>query len=638
MGHHDSGQYSTLRSDLAVSFITITAVAVVLVGGISFHNARWSINSVSTHLRREVVLRIQENLESFLEPALQINQANTRAVSAGQIDPEDQGALLERFRQQIDLIPSVSSVYFGNTRGGLANSGRESLADERYVIFTEGFRAGPFEKWSIDPRGTLQELVAVVPDFDARTRGWYRDALALDEAVWSDVYVLFTGQDMALAASRPAYDPGGTFVGVFSVDLFLGKIGDFLQSLEIGARGKAFLVDNRGYLVASSLAEETSILRNGEGGYRLRRLDESSSDIIRAAATLFRNEERRFSPSPGLRDERFFVGGRAHFIHVAPLRYRSGPDWFIGVVIPEADFMGRIEQNNRILLLIILAVLFFCAALGVLTARRITGPIKSLTDAAGELASGERAEQIPEDSPLLEIHQLTHSFNEMSRRLAETVAGLKEEVREREQAQVALQHSLDEKEVLLREVHHRVNNNLSVVAGLLNLQASTIRTPQQAVAGFEMSRSRIMTMALVHEELCTSEDLARIGMDPFLNHVAMQVPQFQETRGRITLNIDAGDLSCSVDQAIVCGLVVNELVGNAITYAFPRGEPGQVWVTLRERFPGYELVVRDNGVGLPEGVASGDTLGLTLVRMLAEQIRGDFRIEPSPGAHFRLLF
>jgi len=141
------------------------------------------------------------------------------------------------FWEQIQKYSSVTSIYFGNTAGGLADAGREGANNELYVMSTERAQSGDLKKYTTNSEGNRTELLATIPGFDARTRPWYSAAVNKGEATWSEIYVLSTGQDMAVAASRPVYDNQRNLLGVVSVDLFLSHLNNFLQSLKVGKTG-----------------------------------------------------------------------------------------------------------------------------------------------------------------------------------------------------------------------------------------------------------------------------------------------------------------------------------------------------------------------------------------------------------------
>ena len=205
----------------------------------------------------------------------------------------------------------------------------------------------------------------------------------------------------------------------------------------------------------------------------------------------------------------------------------------------------------------------------------------------------------------------------------------------------AMRASLREKEVLLKEIHHRVKNNLQVISSLLNLQARYL--PDRAAREiFRASQHRVQSIALVHEKLYQSADLSHVD---FNDYTATLIENLFETfdagqRG-IAKTIDIRDIRLSVDIAIPCGLIVNELVTNALKHAFPGGREGTVRVILREGADGaLDLTVGDDGVGMPAGMDPRKTssLGLDLVFTFADQLDAEVEIGRQGGSSYRFRF
>ena len=218
---------------------------------------------------------------------------------------------------------------------------------------------------------------------------------------------------------------------------------------------------------------------------------------------------------------------------------------------------------------------------------------------------------------------------------------------ERKLAEERLRASVAEKEVLLKEVHHRVKNNLQIISSLISLQADSLADGQlQGVLGDV--RDRVRTMALVHEKLYQTDDLARLDFAEYGSSLLQYLWNAHgAATGNVRLNMSMVPLILPVEMAVSCGLILNELVSNAIKHAFPSGG-GEVTVTL-EQDPATGaacLRVRDNGVGLPADLdwRQSASLGLRLVQMLAGQMHGTVQTgsgsgsDSSPGTEFRVNF
>ncbi len=218
------------------------------------------------------------------------------------------------------------------------------------------------------------------------------------------------------------------------------------------------------------------------------------------------------------------------------------------------------------------------------------------------------------------------------------------DITERKRAEEQIRASLREKEVLLQEIHHRVKNNLNVIVGLLDLQADTVQDPV-ALQAFADSRRRIRSMALIHEKLYRSPDLASIGADEYVQEVVDYLAGAYEGRGQpATLEVQVEDVPLDIDTAIPCGLIINELVANALEHAFPddRDEATASEVTVDRRVEDgqYLWTVSDNGVGLSPDLDFRNTqsLGLQLVNLLTEQLQGTITLDRTGGTSFTIAF
>jgi len=219
------------------------------------------------------------------------------------------------------------------------------------------------------------------------------------------------------------------------------------------------------------------------------------------------------------------------------------------------------------------------------------------------------------------------------------VAGISADITARKQAEEALQISLREKEVLLKEIHHRVKNNMQVISSLVSLQADTLDDPALR-ALFNDLRDQVRTMALVHEKLYQSESLAHVDFAEYAESLLTYLWRAHgEAAVNIQLTLDVQPVSISIEQAVPCGLILNELVTNALKHAFRDHAGGELAVTLHADPDGtVYLTVRDNGVGLPADWRQSPSLGLQLVQMLTRQVRGTLDVRTDGGTAFALTF
>lgn len=211
---------------------------------------------------------------------------------------------------------------------------------------------------------------------------------------------------------------------------------------------------------------------------------------------------------------------------------------------------------------------------------------------------------------------------------------------EREKTRLLLVSSLKEKEVMLKEIYHRVKNNLQVVNSLLNIQAKSI-TDTTAKKIFIESASRVKAMSLVHEMLYRSGDLTQIEMGKYVTELFKQLNEIYKVKeGLIHLITNIEGIQLNLESAVPCGLILNELISNSFKYAFPNGRTGKITLTMQKNQQNIKLVFGDDGVGLPAEIdfKNTQTLGLQLINKLIKQLDGTVTLDRSKGAIFTLTF
>jgi two-component sensor histidine kinase len=215
------------------------------------------------------------------------------------------------------------------------------------------------------------------------------------------------------------------------------------------------------------------------------------------------------------------------------------------------------------------------------------------------------------------------------------------QVAERERVEETFKASLRQQEMLLREVHHRVKNNLQIILSLLDIRASSVQDPH-IVEMFMDIQNRIISMALIHETLYQSGDLRMVNFGVYVRSLAEQIfHSYHVLPSRIALQIHADEVMLDTNQAIPCGLLLNELLSNCLKHAFPDERGGEIHIELRsDAAPQVTMIVRDTGIGLPAEVDSRhpETLGLQLVHSLTEQLGGRLDTASDGGTTFTLTF
>ncbi|GAB5417153.1 MAG: hypothetical protein Crog4KO_20190 [Crocinitomicaceae bacterium] len=215
------------------------------------------------------------------------------------------------------------------------------------------------------------------------------------------------------------------------------------------------------------------------------------------------------------------------------------------------------------------------------------------------------------------------------------------DITEKKRSSIGIEESLKEKEVLLKEIHHRVKNNLQVISSILNLQSSFV-SDENTLGILQESRNRIRSMAIIHENLYRTEDFSSIRFDDYLRNLTANLIASYSVNRKIELDTELEDVNLVLDQAIPCGLLTNELITNALKYAWvgKNGSEARIKLRLEQNNNLIKLSIADNGVGLPEEFEKmqSDTLGLQLVTTLAEQLDAQLTVNRAQGTEFQLSF
>lgn len=211
---------------------------------------------------------------------------------------------------------------------------------------------------------------------------------------------------------------------------------------------------------------------------------------------------------------------------------------------------------------------------------------------------------------------------------------------ERKEAEKQIKKSLEEKEILLREVHHRVKNNMQIISSLLNLQTKNVDN-NKIVNLLKESQNRVKTMAIIHEKLYQSKDFTKIDVADYIQSLVSAIFFSYAVKGsQITSILDIDDIKFNMETAVPCGLIISEIVSNSLKYAFPDGINGKLKVSMKKYGDKFELIVCDNGIGLPKDLdfKNTESLGLQLVNSLVDQIDGEIKLNKSHGTEFKIIF
>ena len=421
-----------IRRVLVVPFVLQICATVGLVGYLSFRNGQQTVQNLTSQLRMEVSARIQRELQGYFKTPHEINRLNATALIHGVIDVAKATRGEAQLYQQMKISPNIAFAYCGNNQGDFFGVLRTPEDGSLQLSYSNAATKGKRQYYTLDVRGQrtyfLRQLKTT---FDARQRPWYQAAVQAQQPVWTDVYIAFTTRLPNITAGLPIYDNSGQrLLGVCAADVVLPEeFRSFLNDLEIGKSGQAFVIDREGHLISSS-SDEPLMTGDPEDPSLLQAVD-SQDPIVRGTT---RHISERFGSLKGIfrsQQLNFRLDGQRHFLQVLPFRDGRGLDWLIVVAIPETDFMEQIYASNRNTIGLMLLALGVAVGIGLLITRWLTQPLLRLTRASEAIASGNLSFQESADSPISELRTLAHSFVSMASQLKASFETLEEKVKKR---------------------------------------------------------------------------------------------------------------------------------------------------------------------------------------------------------------
>ncbi|WP_122039655.1 sensor histidine kinase [Asaia bogorensis] len=304
-----------------------------------------------------------------------------------------------------------------------------------------------------------------------------------------------------------------------------------------------------------------------------------------------------------------------------------GPTSIVAISVRSADETRALQLFLARVMLIVLILVVELLLVALAAQRYLVEPLEKLASSVSEWRRhGLFQPDLPKSLPL-EIRQMERAFSRATKRL--------------DRHEARLQRATKQQDLLIREIHHRVKNNLQIVASLLNLQANRIKLPE-AKEEFHLVRDRVRSLATLHRYLYPEGGLSTLDIRAFLEELASQIftANNHANKGRISLSLDVHNLPITPDQAVPLSLIVTEIVTNALRYAFPEGRTGAVRIQLNRVEDTALLLIEDNGVGLafPSEGEKREGIGLQLVRGFARQLGATLDIISEQGTVYRLVF
>ncbi|NJL90055.1 MAG: response regulator, partial [Coleofasciculaceae cyanobacterium SM2_1_6] len=669
----------SMRLILIVPFVAQIVATAGLIGYLSLRNGQQAVSNLVLQLQNSTSTRIQQYLSQYMAEPRKINEINRHALNSGLIAPEDFQSLARIFWKQLQ-VHRVSYVNYGNVRGQYLGVYPNPEDGTRVInYFFDQTKSNLGIEYDTDDRGNSIGVGKIdTAPYDYTKEAWYREAIKAGKPIWSDVY-LWDGSlsEISVSSSYPIYNKDGTLNGVLGVDMTLGQISSFLRDLKVSRSGQVFILERNGLLIASSKIDP--IKRLGDKDVKRLAAADAEEPLLQATTQKL---VTRFGSLEQIKNSYQFdfdLTGNRQFVQVNPWRDEQGLDWLIVVIVPEADFMGQINENTRTTILLCFLALVIAVISGIYTSRWILSPIDRLNQASQEIAKGNLDQQVQPEN-IKELDRLGQTFNEMSHQLQAAFSFL-------ENTNTELEHRVAERTTELQVAKQAADSANQAKSEFLANMSHELRTPLNGILGYAQILGRTKTipekerhgvniihqcgthlLTLINDILDISKIEARkleLAPQPVclpaLIQGVVEISQIRAQQKSINFiyepdsNLPEGVI---VDEKRLRQVLIN-LVGNAVKFT-DRGS-----VTLKVEplkplnnasvFARLRFSIIDTGVGIaPENIqklfkafgqvgdrsrqAEGTGLGLAISQQIVQLMGGKIHVESQPGVGSEFYF
>lgn len=401
-----------LQLVLIIPFVLLIVVAVSVTGYLSFSSGKQAVTDIAGQVMERTNDQVKSRLNAYLSTPHLINSLNLNAVKLGQLNIQDFDQVKHQFWEQIKLFESVTVILYGDEQGNSIGYVRE--LGQYFLIIQKGAEGKKNTAYKVDSQGNPREIF-LVRSLDSRQRPWYQVGKVAKKSVWTPIFQWVSYPAAGIATSTPVYDREGKLQAMLAVHLKLQNISTFLKDLKPSANGQIFIIERSGDLVASSTLETP--------------YSQSNKKFMRIAATNSKNPltqqiakeiKQRFENLGEIQNPQqliFSQSGEQKFVEIQPYQDKYGLDWLVVTVVPENDFMGKINTSRHRTIILCVGLILGAIALATIMSAWISRPLRRLSIMSRAIAKTNIKQHIPENSPIDELSQLAKSFNQMSDQL-----------------------------------------------------------------------------------------------------------------------------------------------------------------------------------------------------------------------------
>ena len=396
----------TLQVNILVAFALLLVITVLVIVGYTYRQNSTAVLNLSDDLINQVTETVLEKTNNYLSPAAIMVQASATIPAMDELALVDNAELEAYGMKVLDLYPQLSGFFIGSEQGDFLFTKRFAGSGIGTEVIDRSLTV-PALTWTYrDVAGNVTEVKKTEDfDYDPRLRPWYVGAE--NGRHWTDIYIFFTDQKPGITAAYPIRNDDSKLVGVIGIDVALDELSRFLQTQKVGEKGLVFIVNDKGEIVAYPGAE----LATAEGdSFRPVSVAELQVAEVTVAYEIFRK----------VRESRFIIEskGERFIASFTPFPTAFGKDWQIGIVVPEADFIGTIQRTNLVSLFISLGILIVAIVLAIFISRTISRPIVQLTEETRKIKDFKLDDAIDVQSPIREVQQLGQALESMRTGLA----------------------------------------------------------------------------------------------------------------------------------------------------------------------------------------------------------------------------